>query len=199
MCAEARRAALLGRADVRAALADYAAAENDLRLEIAKQYPDVHLNPGYQYDQGNSKWTLGITFDLPVLNQNQGPIAEARARRELAAAKFLQLQAQIAAQVDQAVAGWQSARAQLKTADALASAAERQHESVAAQMRDGAATRMELAAAEIELAASRLARLDSQAQAQAALGALEDAVQQPAEHFDLLKTLLPEPNRSSRP
>ena len=41
--------------------------------------PDVHLNPGYQFDQGDNKWSIGLTFDLPILNQNQGPIAEAKA------------------------------------------------------------------------------------------------------------------------
>jgi broad specificity phosphatase PhoE len=29
--------------------------------EIAKQYPDIHLGPGYQYDQGVNKWTLGFS------------------------------------------------------------------------------------------------------------------------------------------
>ncbi len=56
---EARRRALLNRADILAALAEYAASEATLRLEIAKQYPDVHLNPGYEYDQGDNKWGLG--------------------------------------------------------------------------------------------------------------------------------------------
>ena len=43
--AEVRRRALLNRADVRQALADYAASQSALQLEIAKQYPDVHLGP----------------------------------------------------------------------------------------------------------------------------------------------------------
>jgi len=47
-----RRQALQGRADVLAALSDYAASESALQLEVAKQYPDVHLNTGYEYDQG---------------------------------------------------------------------------------------------------------------------------------------------------
>jgi outer membrane protein TolC len=177
----ARRAALVGRADVRAALADYAAAENNLRLEIAKQYPDVHLNPGYQYDQGNNKWTLGIYFDLPVLNQNQGPIAESRAKRELSAAKFLQLQSQIIAQVERAVAGWQSAQGLLKTSGELLGSAQRQQQSITAQVQAGAAGKIDSAAAAIELASIRLAQLDSEAQAQSALGALEDALQSPAD------------------
>lgn len=45
---EARRRALTARADMLAALAGYAAAETALKLEIAKQYPDVHLGTGYQ-------------------------------------------------------------------------------------------------------------------------------------------------------
>ncbi len=176
----APHAALVGRADVRAALADYAAAENNLRLEIAKQFPDVHLNPGYQFDQGDNKWSLGLTVELPVLNQNQGAIAESRARRELAAAKFLQLQSQIIAQVERAAAGWQSAQGQLKTSGELLAAAQRQQQAVAAQVQAGAAAKMDSAAAEIELASVRLAQLDSEAQAQSALGALEDALQSPA-------------------
>ena len=177
----ARHAALLGRADIRASLADYAAAENNLRLEIAKQFPDVHLNPGYQYDQGNNKWSLGLSVELPVFNQNQGPIAESKARRELAAAKFLQLQAQVIAQVERAVAGWHSAQSQLKTAAELFDAAERQQKSIAAQVQAGAAARIDSAAAEIELNTIRLAQLDSAAQSQTALGALEDALQSPAD------------------
>ena len=177
----ARRVALLGRADIRSALADYAAAENNLRLEIAKQYPDVHLNPGYQYDQGNNKWSLGLTVELPVFNQNQGPIAESRARRKLAAAKFLQLQAQVIGQVERAVAGWHSAQSLLKTSGELLAAAQRQQAAINAQVQAGAAAKMDLAGAEIELAAIRLAQLDSEAQAQTALDALEDALQSPAD------------------
>jgi outer membrane protein TolC len=72
---EVRRAALQSRPDILAALAEYAASQAALQLEIAKQYPDVHLQPGYQFDQGDSKWSLGLTVELPVLHQNQGPIA----------------------------------------------------------------------------------------------------------------------------
>ena len=75
------------------ALADFAASQATLRLEIAKQYPDVRLSPGYQYDQGDNKWSLGLSVDLPVLNRNQGPIAEAKARRSEAAARFNAVQA----------------------------------------------------------------------------------------------------------
>lgn len=77
----ARERALRSRADIAAALANYAAAQSALQLEIARQYPDVHLGTGYQWDQGEGKWQLGLTLEIPVLNRNQGPIAEAEARR----------------------------------------------------------------------------------------------------------------------
>src|SRR5205085_5598782 len=47
LAADARQRALLGRADILAALSEYAASQSALQLEIAKQYPDLHFNPGY--------------------------------------------------------------------------------------------------------------------------------------------------------
>jgi len=55
---DARREALQSRADILSALAEYDASQSALQLEIAKQYPDVHLSPGYQWDQGENKWQL---------------------------------------------------------------------------------------------------------------------------------------------
>src|SRR5437667_170854 len=104
--AEVRRQAALSRTDLLAALAEYAASQSALQLEIAKQYPDLHLGPGYQLDQTDNKWSLGATLTLPVLNQNQGAIAEAKARREEAAARFVALQAQAVGEIDRAVAGY---------------------------------------------------------------------------------------------
>ena len=96
-----RRQILEQRPDVRVALTGYETAQLALRLEIAKQYPDLHLGTGYQWDQGESKWSfLNLSAELPVLNRNQGPIAEARARREEAAAKVITLQTRIAAELD---------------------------------------------------------------------------------------------------
>ena len=179
--AEGRRIALQTRADILGALASYAAAEDDLRLEIAKQYPDVHLNPGYQYDQGDNKWSVGLTFELPILNQNQGPIAEAKARRELVAAKFTQLQAQVIGEIDRAVAGWLVACEQLKSADTLFAAEQQQQQSTQAQLAAGAADQLDSLNAQLEFDSASLAQLDNEARLQTALGALEDALQRPAD------------------
>jgi len=64
-----RRQALLNRPDLLGALAAYEATQADLQLEIARQYPDLHLGPGYQMDQAANKWTLGLPVALPVFNR----------------------------------------------------------------------------------------------------------------------------------
>ena len=177
--AQTRRQALLGRADLLAALAEYAATESALQLEIAKQFPDVHFNPGYQWDQGESKWTLGIGLELPVLNHNRGPIAETLAKRAEAAAKFVALQAKVIAEIDRALANRAAVQEQLGRSETLLDTHRQQVEAMQAAFNAGGADRLELQAALVEAAASELARLDAQFKAQQALGQLEDALQQP--------------------
>jgi len=69
----------------------------------------------------------------------------------------------------------------MKTSDELSTAAGQQQKSIAAQVLVGAATKMDLASAEIDLNSVRLAQLDSEAQVQSAISALEDALQSPAD------------------
>src|SRR5213078_1299227 len=87
--------------------------------EVAKQYPDIHLNPGYQLDAGENKWALGVGFTLPILNQNRGPIGEAEAKRKEAAAKFNVVQATVLADCDRAAAAVAAARAKVSTVNEL--------------------------------------------------------------------------------
>ena len=56
---EVRRQAFLNRADVRGALAEYAASQSALQLEIANQYPDIHLGPGYAWNTATPATTNG--------------------------------------------------------------------------------------------------------------------------------------------
>jgi outer membrane protein TolC len=120
-----RREALTKRTDVQGSLQEYEAAQSALQLEIANQYPNVTLSPGYIYDAGTSGFMLLPAFDLPIFNQNQGPIAQALARRQLAAAKFTALQAQIIGAIDQAVTAYRTATRSVATGSALFVDAER--------------------------------------------------------------------------
>jgi len=176
---EARRVALTSRSDIRGALADYAAAQDDLKLEIAKQYPDVHVGPGYQYNQGDNQWFLGFTVELPILNQNQGPIASAEARRRLAVAKFLALQSQVIGEIDRAVAGYRLAQTQARSGEDLLGTEQQQASATQEQVKAGAADQFDALNSQLELANANLVQLDNDTAVQRARGALEDALQYP--------------------
>jgi len=176
---EVRRDAILNRADVRGALADYAASQSVLQLEIAKQYPDLHLGPGYELDQTDNKWSLGVSLDLPILNHNQGPVAEAKANRAAAAAHFLTVQTTAISEIDSALAGYDAALKKSATAKSLLEDLQKQLGSVHAQAQVGEAEPLTLANAEAEYATGAQSQLDALVKAQEALGQLEDAVQSP--------------------
>ncbi|HEX8876505.1 MAG TPA: TolC family protein [Phycisphaerales bacterium] len=69
---------------IQVATAEYRAAERTLELEVRKQYPDLHLSPGYGREDAQDQVLLGLSLPLPILNANRRAIAEARAQRELA-------------------------------------------------------------------------------------------------------------------
>jgi outer membrane protein, heavy metal efflux system len=179
---EVRRQALFNRADVRGALADYAASQSALQLEIANQYPDIHLGPGYAYNSGNAgdnQFQLGITMDLPLLNHNEGPVAEAQAKRAQAAAHFLSIQAAAVSQIDSALAGYDAALNESATAKSLLVNLQKQLDSTREQAKMGEVDSLALADAESAYCNGRQSQLSAQVKAQQALGALEDAVQSP--------------------
>ena len=176
---EVRRDAILNRADVRGALANYAASQSALQLEIAKQYPDLHLGPGYELDQTDNKWSLGVSLDLPILNHNQGPVAEAMANRIASAAHFLTVQTTAITEIDSALAGYDAALKKSAAVKTLLDDMQKKLDSVHAQSQAGAAEPLTLANAEVEYAAGAQSKLDALTKAQQALGQLEDAIQSP--------------------
>jgi outer membrane protein, heavy metal efflux system len=175
-----RSQALRTRADILGALADYAVAEAALRLEIAKQYPDLHLSPGYSLDSGTKKWEIaGVSLTLPILNQNRGPIAEAEAKRAQAAAKFQALQARVLGEIDRAVVGYRAAYEKLQIADALFATQEKHLKSAESLFKAGESDRLAFTSAQVELDVAAVSRLEALVEAQQSLGALEDALQSP--------------------
>ncbi len=176
---EARRRALTRRPDILAALADYAASEARLQLEVRKQYPDIKLGPGYKLDQGPNKWSLGLGFELPVFNQHQGAIAEAEAKRGESAARFLALQARVLAEIDIALDVYRSARAKAEAAGSLADDVRAQTKTAESMKTAGEISLVEVSLRRVEQGAADLARQQAQVQALEAAGALEDALQTP--------------------
>lgn len=179
---QVRDLALRGRADILSALADYAASQSALQLAVARQYPDIHLNPGYSWNAGSTgeqDWQVGVTVELPVLTQHKGGIAEASARRDATAARFLALQAKVIGDIDTATASFHASKTNAAALDALVSTQTTQQRSVEEQFKAGALDRVEVLNGELELNAAELARLDAQVKLEQAVGALEDAVQRP--------------------
>lgn len=176
--ADAKQRALLNRSDVLGVLAEYDASETALRLEIAKQYPDLHFNPNYEYDQGANKWKLGVSLELPVLNRNQGPIAEAMAKRDETAARFVALQAKVISEIDAATRNFLQVRQRYFEIIPAGKAELKQEQAVAAQVRAGAADALDLLNMKLE----RLTGVEGLAEAghrsEVAFGQLEDALQQ---------------------
>lgn len=179
--AAARRQAVLNRADVLGALSDYDASQAALQLEIARQYPDLHLGPGYQMDQDSNKWSLLFPLSLPVFSRNQGRIAEAEARRSLAAAQVEALQARTLGAIDRALVAYRAALARIGLADQLLLDAQRVEDVARNQFSAGAISQLDLSIVELDVMTRALVRLEAGVQAQQALGDLENAMQRPAD------------------
>jgi len=176
----ARKQAVSNRSDVLIALSDFEASQCALQLEIAKQYPDINIGPGYQFDQGDNKWTIGIAFSLPVFNRNRGSIAEANAKREEAIARFNVVQAGVISQVDQAIAAYRNASLRLKTYEELRLKLEAQQQSLKVILETGEISRLEATIVEMELYNNAKERIGNFTRILQALGDIEDALQSPA-------------------
>jgi outer membrane protein TolC len=109
--ASTRQAALLARPELLRALGQYQLAELALRLELARQYPELRLNPGYIWERGLVKLPLALGAALPPLDGNRAAIAVAESARELAARELEWVQANISSEIDLAVANLQAVHA----------------------------------------------------------------------------------------
>jgi hypothetical protein len=194
-----RSRALQTRSDIQAALAAYEAAQSQLQLEIARQYPDLHLGNGYQWDQGDSKWSFGINLELPVLNRNQGPIAEAEAHRREAAAQVLATQARALGEIDRAIALDQALKIQRQRLTETEHELTQQLERLSQRFQGGGADRLEVETARIEAAVQRLALLDVELRLSQVHGQLEDALQMPLGDTRSIAFPPPQPVPSPRP
>jgi outer membrane protein TolC len=173
-------AGLVNRSDIRRSLAEYAVADAGLRLEIAKQYPDLHLEPGYEFDQGEHKFSLGPSVAIPLFDRNRGPIAEASAKRDEAATAFLALQADAIESMEKAMTDYHFALAEWNEADhAAAKLQTRIQKAMEIQVRLGAADKLSLFYTQLQNYTALQARLESLRKVQNAIGALEDAIQHP--------------------
>jgi outer membrane protein, heavy metal efflux system len=171
--------AVLNRIDIRQALAQYSAAEAALQLEIARQYPDIDLGPSWAYEEGAHLFSLGAGAILPIRNRNQGPIAEATARRDEIAAHFLSVQSAGIASSDEALATYDSALKELAQARQLLQESRTREQAAQNALESGQSDRVTLNGTQLQTAVAGVAQFDAFYKAQQALGDLENAIQRP--------------------
>ncbi len=174
--AAAQRQALLNRADLLAALAEYEASQSALQQEIARQFPDIQIGPGYEFDQSENKWMLGLSVTLPIFNRNQGAIATAEANRTQAQAQFKALQARIISELEQAVRSYEASAGKVRVAEMLAAERAAATERMQKMYELGEVVKPQVDAAALESNGATLNRLDARVEALRALGQIEDAM-----------------------
>ena len=184
-----RSEALIARPQIIHALREYDLAEIGLQSEVARRWPQAHLTPAYAWGgDGVRQGALadlahdsaaGVSFELPLFNQHQGPIGEAVARRAAAGEHLKAVQAQIFAQIDRAELAWPAARQAWQDTQEPAALADRQLQAEQRALAAGASERGSVLAAQIGATEAQLSVLQAAYAAEVAFGALEDAYRRP--------------------
>ena len=151
-------AAVGQRHEISLALSRYALAEARLRLEVARQYPDLELGPGFIWDQGVHRWTLALALPGLLAGRNRGAIGEADAARETAGLAVAEVQDAIMADVESVIQRCRGAALELAAADSVVAAAARLVERDRAAYQRGETSRLEPARAELQLLRAERAR-----------------------------------------
>lgn len=116
---------------------------------------------------------------LALFDRNEGPIAEAEAQREVEGRRFLALQARAIGEQAAALQAYRNALLQLENARAAERAVAEQVSTAERRVTAGHDDRLDLVRHRLELVFAGKALLAARFETQRALGALEDAVQQP--------------------
>jgi outer membrane protein, heavy metal efflux system len=173
-----REQALLSRADLGAAIGEYAVAESKLKLAIARQYPQFEFEPGYYWDHGIAKFPFDVGFSVPF-NGNRGEIAEAQAARDLAGQRMLALQGDIQGAIAAAERAERIARASSEAAEQQLRSVRQQEQRADLAVRLGASGMQDQLVAQILSTRAELELAQMRAQLQAARNELEDALHAP--------------------
>jgi cobalt-zinc-cadmium efflux system outer membrane protein len=184
-----RTEALVGRPQIVHALREYDLAEIGLQNEVARRWPQAHITPAYAWggqgvreDALNDiarESALGVSFELPLLNQHQGPIGEALARRAAAGEHLKAVQAGLLEQIDRAELAWPAARQAWVDAGGVAALTERQRQAQQRALAEGAGERSGVLTAQIAAVEAQLSVLQAAYAAHLAYAALEDAYHRP--------------------
>ena len=131
---------------------------------------------------------------MALFHRNQGPIAVAEAQRLEAGAHFEALQARGIGDMERALVQYCAARDEWRDVSDRLTGVQRDREDAARRaLAAGEGDRLSLATVRLQTVTAARARFDALARVQSALGALEDALQQPLE----AALSVPDPTRVS--
>lgn len=108
--------------------AQHAIREQELRLEVARQYPSLSLSPNYEREGKTDRWGLGIGIELPIFDRNQRGIAAARAARKSSRARFITHTRSLMLEIEQHRADLELARSEIDACVASLDASSRLRE-----------------------------------------------------------------------
>lgn len=171
--------ALIHRLDVRRVLLAWDQNETALDQELAQRVPNLAIGPGYSFDQGVKKWSLGLTVELPIFDRRQGPIAEAVARRGVLEAQLRQVEARALSEAALAATRYAAARERLQAQNEAMRQQQARLDTARRAFDLGGTDQGDLLAAELEALQARGFAVDAWAEAQRARLAMEDAFQKP--------------------
>jgi outer membrane protein, heavy metal efflux system len=171
--------ALTNRMDIQRGLAQYAKAESQLKLAMAKRYPDLSLNPGIAYEYGDKIWGLGIGTMLNLLNKSSDLWAQAEQVRQNEATRFYALQHQVIQLSEQSLIRYRGAANLLVTLTREYEQQSNRKAQLEKQWRQGLIDKTEYLQTEIQFYSAQQRLITQQANVMRSLQEIENVMQKP--------------------
>lgn len=188
--------ALTNRMDIQRGLAQYAKAEAQLKLEMAKRYPDITLSPGILYEYGDKIWSLGIGGMLNMLNRNSDLWAQAEQIRQNEAVRFYALQHHVIQLAEQTYTKYRDAANLLVSMTNEYAKQQQRKTQLHTQWQRGLIDKVEYLQAEIQFYSAQQRLITQQANVMRALQEIENLMQKPIVLSQQSPTSMPLPTRS---
>ncbi len=174
-----KEAAIHQRTDFLIALQTYLRNEAELKLQIEQQYPDVNLSPGFVYDQGDQILSLGLSWILPLLHNNEPAIDKAMKVREKQQQQIISMQTKMLNQIQYRLNDFNLRVVARKIALDLLDQFHQRHEIIQTQYELGAIDRLEFLRAELERINLQQSLIKLTVEEVLAVGELQSVVQYP--------------------
>jgi outer membrane protein, heavy metal efflux system len=168
--------ALTHRPEIGRALAEHARAEADVRVAVARQYPDLDLGPGFIWDRGVHRWTLALALPNLLGFRSRAAIDEALAGRAATAARVAETQDGLLGDVARATGRCRGALLEAVSADSQLAVARRAAARARAAYDRGETARLDPVLAELGVIRAERARRLQAGRLAAAGNALEAAL-----------------------